>query len=212
LPLNQKQTEMKNQTTLFIVVCTICFLFYRCTTAASNTTASDSSSNLAMSMYGGYATQVDWGKHLMSIGGCGDCHTPKKMTDHGPIDDSSLLFAGHPSQLSAPDLTPDQLKQGLAATQDLTAWTGPWGRSYTANLTPDSTGLGAWNEEQFITCIRKGVFKGIAGSRPLMPPMPVAGVNNFTDDELKAIFAYIKTVPPIHNVVPDYQPPTGGGK
>lgn len=204
---------MKNQTTLFIAVCTICFLFYRCNTAATtNTTAGDSSSNATMSMYGGYATQVDWGKHLMSIGGCGDCHTPKKMTDHGPVDDSSLLFAGHPSQLPAPNLTPDQHKQGLAATQDLTAWTGPWGISYTANLTPDSTGLGAWNENQFITCIRQGVFKGIAGSRPLMPPMPVAGINNFTDDELKAIFAFIKTVKPIHNVVPDYQPPTGTQK
>ena len=95
----------------------------------------------------------------------------------------------------------------MGATYDNTAWHGPWGHSYAANLTPDSTGIGEWTEEQFINCLRKGIFKGIEGSRPLMPPMPVAGVNNMTDDELKAIFAYLKTVKPVHNVVPDYQPP-----
>jgi hypothetical protein len=198
---------MKNQTLLFVAVCVICFLFYRCNTASNNTTASDSSSNSAM--YGGYANQADWGKHLMATGGCSDCHTPKKMTAQGPIDDSSLLFSGHPSQQPGPTLMPDQLKQGLAATMDLTAWIGPWGNSYAANLTPDSTGIGSWSEEQFITCLSKGLFKGIEGSRPLMPPMPVPDVKNFSTDEMKAIFAYLKTVHPIHNVVPDYQPPAG---
>ncbi|HEY2725673.1 MAG TPA: c-type cytochrome [Parafilimonas sp.] len=198
---------MKNQTTFFITTCVICFLFYRCTDTAKSSPANVESTSVTSNTYGGYSTQADWGKHLMSIGGCGDCHTPKKMTDHGPIDDSSLLFSGHPSQLPAPDLTPDQLKQGMGATKDLTAWVGPWGHSYAANLTPDSTGLGSWHEEQFITCLSKGLFKGIEGSRPLMPPMPANGVKNFTADEMKAIFAYIKTIKPIHNVVPDYQPP-----
>ena len=203
---------MKNQTTLFIAVCTICFLFYRCSTASNSASTNDSTTTAAMPIYGGYASQADWGKHLVAIGGCSDCHTPKKMSDKGPADDSDLLLSGHPSQLPAPALMPDQLKKGYAATQDLTAWNGPWGTSFSANLTPDSTGLGAWTEGQFLTCIRQHLFKGIAGERPLMPPMSTVGVNNFTDDELKAVFAFLKTIKPIHNVVPDYQPPAGAAK
>jgi len=203
---------MKNQTTFFIAVCVICFLFYRCTNSTTATVASNDSSSANTNMYAGYSSQVDWGKHLVATGGCNDCHTPKKMSDKGPVDDLDLMLSGHPSQLPAPSLMPAQLKAGLAATQDLTAWIGPWGTSYSANLTPDSTGIGAWNEQQFITCIRQDVFKGIVGSRPLMPPMPVAGVNNYTDDELKAVFAYLKSIKPIHNVVPDYQPPSGASK
>ena len=210
--INQKQTDMKNQTALFIIVCTICFLFYRCNSAANNSSTNDSATTATTVANGGYASQADWGKHLVAIGGCSDCHTPKKMTNQGPVDDSTLLLSGHPSQLPAPSLMPDQLKKGYAATQDLTAWNGPWGTSFSANLTPDSTGLGAWTEEQFLTCIRQHLFKGIKGERPLMPPMSMVGVNNFSDDELKAVFAYLKTLQPVHNIVPDYQPPAGASK
>ncbi|MEO8712764.1 MAG: diheme cytochrome c-553 [Parafilimonas sp.] len=203
---------MKNQTSIFIAVCIICFLFYRCSNNATTSTATNDSLSTNGNMYNGYASQVDWGKHLMATGGCGDCHTPKKMADHGPVDDSSLLFSGSPSQQPAPNLTPDQLKQGMAATLGLTAWTGPWGRSYAANLTPDSTGLGSWSEKQFITCLSQGLFQGIEGSRPLMPPMPIDGVKNFTSNEMKAIFAFLKTVKPIHNIVPEYQPPATAAK
>ncbi len=197
---------MKNQTTIFVAVCLICCIFYRCTTdTATNTTATDSSS--AKTMYGGYASQVQWGGHLVLISGCNDCHTPKKMTNKGPVDDTSLMLSGHAAQASIPVLMPDQVAKGMAATYDLTAWHGPWGTSYTANLTPDSTGLGAWTEHQFLTCIRKGLFQGIEGSRPIMPPMPIASINSMTDDELKAIFAFLKTIKPIHNVVAEYQPP-----
>jgi hypothetical protein len=210
-----KTIAMKNQTTFFIMVCIICCLFYRCTNTADNSTIKkDSASSVSNTnnIYGGYSSQAEFGKHLATVGGCGDCHTPKKMTAQGPVDDSSLLLSGHPSQQPAPSLTAAQLKQGLAATNDLTAWIGPWGSSYAANLTPDSTGLGSWSEDQFITCLSKGLFKGIEGSRPLMPPMPANDVKNFTTDEMKAIFAYLKTVKPIHNVVPDYRPPSGIAK
>jgi hypothetical protein len=88
----------------------------------------------------------------------------------------------------------------------LTAWHGAWGTSYAANLTPDSTGLSNWSEEQFITCLRQGLFRGLQGSRPIMPPMPIADFSKMTDAELKAIFAFLKTIKPIHNIVPDYQP------
>jgi hypothetical protein len=198
---------MKNQVTIFMALCLICFLFYRCTNTTDATAVINDSVSSVANMYGGYASQADWGGHLVTICGCGDCHTPKKMTDKGPVEDTSLMLSGHPSQVPAPVLMPDQLAKGLAATYDLTAWNGPWGTSYAANLTTDSTGLGSWSEEQFINCLRQGLFKGIQESRPIMPPMPINDFSKMTDDELKAIFAYLKTVKPVHNIVPEYQPP-----
>ncbi len=48
---------------------------------------------------------------------------------------------------------------------------------------------------------------GEATSRPIMPPMPWPQYGNMTDDDLRSIFAYLKTVPPVNNPVPDYEPP-----
>src|ERR1700750_1372615 len=123
---------MKNQFTNLIAVCAICFLFSRCNNTSTGTTANTDSSSSPnnTSMFGGYANQADWGKHLVATGGCNDCHTPKKMSDKGPVDDLDLMLSGHPAKMPAPSLIPDQLKKGLAATQDLTAWVGPWGTSY----------------------------------------------------------------------------------
>lgn len=89
----------------------------------------------------------------------------------------------------------------------MTAWVGPWGISYASNLTSDQTGIGSWQESNFITAIREGKFKGIPTSRPLMPPMPWMAYKNLTDDELKAIFAFLKSTKPINNAVPQYKPP-----
>lgn len=197
---------MKKQTVFLMLACAVCVLCYNCTTSTNANPAADSIA-AHENKFGGYENQEAWGAHLVAISGCGDCHTSKKMTDKGPIDDTTVMLAGHFAQGPVPELLTEQVGKGMAATYDLTAWHGPWGHSYAANLTPDSTGLGAWSEQQFITCLRKGIFKGIEGSRPLMPPMPVAGINNMSDDELKAIFAYLKTIKPVHNVVPDYQPP-----
>ena len=153
--------------------------------------------------YAGYESQVKWGEHLVTVGACGDCHTPKKMTDHGPVEDSALLLSGHPAQLPIPAVDRVEMEaKNVAVTQTLTSWIGPWGVSFSANLTPDSTGIGAWKEEQFIYAIRNGVTKGIAGSRPILEPMPWRAFKFYSDDELKAIFSYLKTVKPINNVVP----------
>lgn len=150
--------------------------------------------------YGGYETQIKWGEHLVTIGGCNDCHTPKKMTSMGPVDDSTLLLSGHPEKLPAPDVDRKQMEsKGLVVTADFTAWIGPWGISYSANLTPDETGTGNWSEDQFIYAIKNSVSKGLAGSRPLLPPMSMMPVKHMTDEELKAIFAYLKTIKPIKN-------------
>jgi len=150
--------------------------------------------------YGGYENQVKWGEHLVAIGGCNDCHTPKKMTPMGPADDSTLMLSGHPEQHPAPEVDRKATEgKGLVVTSDFTAWIGPWGISYSANLTPDSTGTGSWTETQFVYALRNMVSKGLPGSRPLMPPMSMMPVKNMTDDELKAVYAYLRTIKPIKN-------------
>lgn len=157
---------------------------------------------------GGYETQEKWGEHLVLVGACHDCHTPKKMGPNGPETDFNLALSGHPAQMPAPDVNRQELEsKGLAATQTLTAWAGPWGVSYAANLTSDSTGIGAWKESNFLTAIRHGKFKGIESGRSLLPPMPWQMYRNMTDDELKAVFAYLKSTKPIKNVVPQAQAP-----
>lgn len=165
------------------------------TEPAATTTAATEKMN-----FGGYESQVKWGEHLVTIGGCNDCHTPKKMTPMGPVDDSTLLLSGHPENLPAPDVDRKATEsKGLVVTSDFTAWIGPWGITYSANLTPDDSGTGKWTESQFLYAIKNSVSKGLAGSRPLMPPMSMMPVKHMTDDELKAIFAYLRTVKPIKN-------------
>jgi len=158
--------------------------------------------------YNGYESQVAWGKHLIDVSGCNDCHTPKKMTERGPVLDSSLMLSGHPSLMPAPDIDRKEIEtKGLTVTQDLTAWVGPWGISYAANLTSDPTGIGNWQESNFLIALREGKFKGISSSRTLLPPMPWEMFKFLTDDELKAMFAYLKSTKPINNVVPQAEPP-----
>jgi hypothetical protein len=157
--------------------------------------------------FGGYASAELYGEHLVTVCGCNDCHTPKKMTERGPEPDSSLWLSGHPASMPAPAVDrADMAKRGLAVTDFLTAWVGPWGTTYAPNITGDDTGIGAWSEQQFITCIREGKLKGL--SRPLLPPMPWQFYKAMTDDELKAIFAYLKSTKPIKNIAPAYEPPT----
>lgn len=123
-----------------------------------------STTNVEKPNFGGYENQIQWGEHLVTIGGCNDCHTPKKMTPIGPVDDSSLLLSGHPEKLPAPDVDRKQMEsKGLVVTADFTAWIGPWGISYSANLTPDETGTGSWKEDQFLYAIKKSVSKGLVG-------------------------------------------------
>ena len=95
------------------------------------------------------------GKYLVSFGGCNDCHTPLKMTDHGPVPDLARMLSGHPrdNRLPSPDLKPGPW---FAATTGMTAWAGPWGITYAANLTPDTnTGLGIWTEDMFLDALAK---------------------------------------------------------
>jgi hypothetical protein len=143
------------------------------------------------------------GDYLMITSGCHDCHSPKKFGPHGEMMlDSSRLLSGHPSESPMPPVNVKSLEPGqwMTMTNDLTAFVGPWGMSYTANLTPDSTsGLGTWTETQFINTIRNG--KHLGDGRPIMPPMPWEFIAKMTDDDLKSIYAFLKSIPAVRNVV-----------
>lgn len=149
------------------------------------------------------AAQVKKGEYLVSIVGCDDCHSPKRMGEHGPEIIPELRLSGYPSTRPIQKADSNVIKQGwVLMGPDLTSAVGPWGVSFAANLTSDVTGIGNWKEENFIKSIREGKLKGLDGSRPLLPPMPWFVYKNMTDDDLKAIFAYLKTVKPVDNVVP----------
>jgi len=185
----------------FILISCI-FLFSQC-----SDTGKDKNS-LPKTSYGGFDSQIKWGEHLVTIGGCNDCHTPKKMTPQGPVPDESLMLSGHPEKMPAPDVDRKEMEsKGLIVTQDLTAWVGPWGISYAANLTSDATGIGSWQESNFITALREGKFKGMTSARNLLPPMPWQLFKEMSDDEIKAIFAYLKSIKPVKNIVPQPEPP-----
>ncbi len=151
--------------------------------------------------------QVARGKYLVSTAGCHDCHTPWHIGPKGPEPDMSRALSGHPEQLQmppAPALPEGPWLSVTGATN--TAFAGPWGVSFTANLTPDAdTGLGAWTLRDFTQTIRTG--KHMGRGREVLPPMPIPVYNNFTDADLASIYAYLRTVPAVRNRVPEPRPP-----
>ena len=151
--------------------------------------------------------QVDRGRYLVTVLGCNDCHTPWRMGENGPEPDMSRMLSGHPQQLVLPPppaLTPGAWESASWST--VTAWAGPWGISYTRNLTPDKeTGLGSWTEKEFVATLRTGRERGIG--RELQPPMPWPAYGQATDADLAAVFAYLRSIPAVANRVPDNLPP-----
>jgi mono/diheme cytochrome c family protein len=156
------------------------------------------------------AANAQRGAYLVKGMGCGDCHTPMKMGPSGPEPDQARLLSGHPDALvmpPAPKLPAGPWMATVAAT--MTAWAGPWGVSFTSNLSPDpETGLGKWDARMFIDTIRSGRVMG--KGRPLQPPMPYPALGNLTDEDLGAIFAYLQSIPRVKNRVPDPIAPSGG--
>lgn len=148
------------------------------------------------------------GEYLVTIMGCNDCHSPKRMGANGPELIPELLLSGFPSDRPILDLNTEMTRQGFATFYpDLTGSAGPWGMSFAANLTPDATGIGTWTEEQFKKAMKEGKFKGLDGTRQLLPPMPVENFRDLKDEDVKAIFAYLKSIKPVKNVVPAAIPP-----
>lgn len=146
--------------------------------------------------------RVERGAYLVRTMGCNDCHTPLTMGPRGPEPDRSRSLTGHPAELVMPP--PPPLPEGPwawmgAATN--TAFAGPWGVSFAANLTPDrETGLGNWTEDMFIATMKTGRHEG--KGRPLLPPMPYFIVGALNDQDIRDLFAYLQSLEPVPNRVP----------
>jgi hypothetical protein len=151
--------------------------------------------------YQTHAPPAERGAYLVKIMGCNDCHTPWKMTPSGPEPDMSRQLSGHPQEFAITDRPQLSEPWGWSAVGTNTAFAGPWGVSFTANLTPDKeTGLGKWTADTFLAAIRNGRHEG--QGRPLLPPMPWPMYRNATDEDLRAIFAYLQSIPAVRNRVP----------
>ena len=155
---------------------------------------------------------VERGKYLVTIMACHDCHSPKVMDPVlGPVSDTTRLLSGNPENFPYPIWMPADLQQRNAAAMtnaQFTAWSGPWGVSFPINLTPDTaTGIGEWTEEAFIRAMRTGKHQGQPNGRDILPPMPWVVYRHATDEDLKAIWAYLRNIPPIKNQVPLPIPP-----
>jgi mono/diheme cytochrome c family protein len=154
------------------------------------------------------ADQLARGKYLVTVTGCNDCHTPLKMGANGPEPDLSRMLSGHPEALAmprAPKLPEGPWLVTVSATN--TAWSGPWGVSFTANLTPDAdTGLGRWTLRNFVETLRTG--RHLGRGREILPPMPIPMYKHLTNADMAAIYNYLQSIPAVNNRVPEPLPPT----
>lgn len=147
---------------------------------------------------------VERGKFLVAVGGCTDCHTPKVFGPQGPKPDTTRFLAGYPAENPLPQVDMNLVQPGkwVLFTQDITGAVGPWGASFAANLTPDKeTGIGTWQSEMFVNAMRTG--KHLGAGRLILPPMPWENVGKLSDEDLSAIFNYLKSIKPVKNKVPD---------
>lgn len=129
---------------------------------------------------------IDQGRYLVVLLGCGACHTD------GAFD-------------GAPDLS-----KALAGSQTGIAWSNPLEKThpgvvYPPNITPDEqTGIGLWTDAQIANAIRAGT--GRHGSRRLVT-MPWRSYARLSDDDVEAIVAYLRSIPPVEHRVPAEVPP-----
>lgn len=145
---------------------------------------------------------IERGRYLVTVAGCNDCHTPLKMGERGPEPDTARMLSGHPQDLRMPPAPAASGPWTWSGAATNTAFAGPWGVTYATNLTPDeNTGIGIWTEEIFVKTLRTGRHWGVA--RPILPPMPWQNYSRMSDEDLKAIYAYLRSVPAVKNRVPE---------
>jgi len=201
---------MLNRTKAIISAMGLFTFLYACN-SSSNDSVNDQNREVSATRNKEGENAVTRGQYLATIGQCNDCHSPKNMTPQGPVIDSSNLLSGHPANMQMPPLDSTAFKPGPWGRMSLdgTAFAGPWGISYTANLTPDSaTGIGSWSEETFVKTLRTGKHLGQPNGRDILPPMPWFNIAAMTDEDLSALYAYLHSLPPISNKVPAPQPPS----
>ncbi|MBK8979679.1 MAG: c-type cytochrome [Planctomycetes bacterium] len=140
------------------------------------------------------------GRYLVQTMGCADCHSP-----HGP--DGAVLpgreLSGHPESAPLPHWTPDMLEQHTLATTAPTgtAFAGPFGLSVACNLTPDpETGIGAMTADQLVASWRSG--RHWKEDRNVLPPMPIPALAHCEESDIRAIHAYLHSLPPVRNMCP----------
>jgi mono/diheme cytochrome c family protein len=130
-----------------------------------------------------HSNQVEYGKYLVTVAHCSACHTPVDEKGN-PIE--GMEFSGGPD-IAGPWKGGDKIVHVSAL-----------------NITPDASGIGYFDEAMFIDVIRNGGFK----TRPLLNIMPWDYFRNLSDDDLKSIFAYLKTLKPVCHHVDNTEPPT----
>lgn len=146
---------------------------------------------------------VKRGEYLVGVLGCQDCHSPKRMGAQGPEVIPELHLSGYPASRPIARVFPEAIQGGwMLFGSDGTSAVGPWGMSFAANLTSDETGIGTWSYKQFKTALTQGKFKGLPNTRPLLPPMPWTNYTTMAEDDIQAVFHYLKSTKPVSNVVP----------
>jgi hypothetical protein len=180
---------------LFVFISSATMLFISCESQSAKTEMTEQE-------------MIKHGEFLVTAGGCDDCHTPKNFGPKGPELDMTRRFSGHPEGTPIPPVDTTLLHQWAYLSHDLTMAVGPWGVTFSANLTPDNeTGIGTWQPEMFINAMKTGKHLGVADGRPILPPMPWQSVARLSEEDLKAMFMYLKTLPAVKNKVPNPMAP-----
>lgn len=201
------------KTILFLCLITATVFYIACKPAGNDVdvnVTTDADTSMVMDEKSAMSLQdsVAHGGYLMTIMGCNDCHTPKRMTDHGPEPNPDLLLSGHPASEKLPPTDKKMLTSGyVLMNMGVTSFTGPWGTSFAANLTPDETGTGNWTYDNFRKAMKEGKVKGMDGGRMMLPPMPWQNFANVTEHDLQCVWKYIRSIKPVSNVVPAPLPP-----
>jgi len=150
---------------------------------------------------------VKRGERLVQLGGCSDCHTPVAFDPKlkMPVPQRELFLSGHPASAPGPSARPGPTDTAVIGPT-FTSFAAPFGVVYARNLTPDpETGLGSWSEAEFIQTARTGHRRGTG--RPILPPMPWQNLSTLPVEELQAIYAYLRTIKPVKNSVPEPEVP-----
>jgi mono/diheme cytochrome c family protein len=144
------------------------------------------------------------GAYLMAAIGCQDCHSPRDQQGNFI---PGAEFTGHPETAPLPEWDPSLLNRNILMTMAPTgtAFAAPWGVAVAPNLTPDKeTGIGNLTAEGLIRSWRNN--RHWKSPRPVLPPMPVNAFAALSDDDIRAIHAFLMSLPPVKNKAPDSIP------
>jgi len=184
-------------------------------TAASLASCSNGSNDPVASKEMTETELISHGEYLVTIMDCNICHSPKVLNaEMQPMLAPGRELSGHPGDqpldLSGFDMTKTPIGPWIFAHGNFTAYAGPWGISYAANITPDPSGIGNMSFEDFKRSFQQGKYKGGPDGRPLMPPMPWESFAHLPEQDVLAIYTYLtKKVQPVSNIPPAYTPPAG---